>query len=165
MWKRRRTWFLRRLALGLAAAAIVAPAAQAYPDPGPQSDLRVQGTVCVPKWGCQTTGPIRPDDRATRGVESTDVQPQVAPRVWPGVDPTTAQDYGKYSYRRALPQDNGGATQVAGPPRRAPFVGTNTASDVDWADLGIGAGLAFGLVLLVAGATVGMRHRHTSATA
>ena len=154
MWKRRRTWFLRRLAVGLALAAIVAPAAQGYPDPGPQSAVRVQGTVCVPKWGCRASGPIRPDDRATRGVESTNVQPQVAPRSWPGVDPTTAQDIG------------GAPTQVVGAPRgEAPVIGTNAKSDIDWGDLGIGAGFAFALMLLAAGATVGTRHRHKSATA
>jgi hypothetical protein len=142
MWKRRRTWFLRRLAVGLALAAIVAPAAQGYPDPGPQSAVRVQGTVCVPKWGCRASGPIRPDDRATRGVASTDVQPQAAP-------------------------NNGAApTQVVGAPRgEAPVIGTNAKSDIDWGDLGIGAGFAFALVLLAAGATVGTRHRHKSATA
>jgi hypothetical protein len=147
MWKRRRTWFLRRLAVGLALAAMVAPAAQAYPDPGPQPGLRAQGTVCVPKWGCRATGPIRPDDRATRGVQSTDGQPQVGPRSWPGVDPTSAQDFRQYS---------GGA---------APVVATSAKSDIDWGDIGIGAGLAFALMLLAAGAVVGTRHRHGSATA
>jgi hypothetical protein len=153
MRKRRRTWFLKRLALGLTAAVIAAPAAQAYPDQGAQSGLRAEGTVCVPKWGCRTTGPIRPDDRAVRGVQSTDVQPQVATRSWPGVNPTS------------LEAQNHGATQVASVPRAAaPVGGANTVSDTDWGDVGIGAGLAFALMLLAAGAAVGTRHRHKSAT-
>jgi hypothetical protein len=154
MRNRRRTWFLRRLALGLTAAVIAAPAAQAYPDQGAQSGLRVQGTVCVPKWGCRSTGPIRPDDRAVRGVQTTDVQPQVAPRSWPGVNPMSPQ------------VQTEGPTNVANSPRVvAPVVGTNSASDTDWGDLGIGAGFAFALMLLAAAGAVGTRHRHDSAAA
>lgn len=166
MWKRRKAMFLRRLALGLAVAAIAAPAAQAYPDGAVQSGLRVQGIDCVPKWGCRASGPIRPDDRAVRGVQSTDVLPQAAPRFWPGVDPTSGQDYPLYSYRSALQQDNGATpTRSVGAPRvGAPLIGSDTASDVDWRDVGIGAGFAL-MLLLVAGATVSVRHRHSSVAA
>lgn len=108
----------------------------------------------MPKWGCRSTGPIRPDDRAVRGVQSTDAQPQVAPRSWPGVNPTS------------LHAQNQGETQVVSVPRAVvPVVGTNTVSDTDWGDVGIGAGFAFALMLLAGGAVAGTRHRHTSAAA
>jgi hypothetical protein len=146
MRNRRRTWFLKRLALGVAVAAIAAPAAQAYPDLASQSALRVEsqsalrveGTVCVPKWGCRASGPIRPDDRAVRGVPATSERlPVRADDKVLNLEPTVGVE----------------PVQVA-----------SKADGFDWSDAGVGAGLAFGLMLLAAGATLGTRH-HRSATA
>jgi hypothetical protein len=145
MRNRKRTRFLRRLALGLAVAAIVAPAAQAYPDLGSQSALRaeshsafrVEGTVCVPKWGCRASGPIRPDDRDVRGVPATSERlPVRADDKVLNLEPTVGVE----------------PVQIA-----------SKADGFDWSDAGIGAGLAFGLMVLAAGATLGAR-QHRSAT-
>jgi hypothetical protein len=79
--------------------------------------------------------PVRPDDRAFRGTGSAPVVVM-------------------------LPDDRAD--------RRLPNTGVVAAATIadrfDWVDAGIGAGSAFGLALLVAGASViGLRHRRAAA--
>jgi hypothetical protein len=138
MRNRRRTWFLRRLVLGFAVTAIAAPVAQARIDEG----------VALPN-GSVIDQPVRPDDRAVRGVQATDeVLPVRADDKVLNLDPTVGAEYNQFTYRRALPLDYGvQPVQIASRP-----------DGFDWSDAGIGAGLAFGLMLLAAGATVGTRH-------
>ncbi|MGH3007041.1 MAG: hypothetical protein ACRDOS_14300 [Gaiellaceae bacterium] len=77
MRNRRRTWFLRRLVLGLAVAAIVVPAAQAGPDEG--------GAGVEPGYvPFQTDFPSSIVDRPVQGA-----------------------GYNQFAYQRALPQDYG----------------------------------------------------------
>jgi hypothetical protein len=179
MRKRRKNWILRRLALGLAVAAVAAPAAQARVDEGAQSQKSTfvpwatdfgrsvsPGTgVALPNGSVQ---PVRPDDRAVRGVPATSERVAVRPddRAVRGVpatserlpvraddkvlnlEPTVRAEYNQFTYRRALPSDYGvQPVQIA-----------SKADGFDWNDAGIGAGLAFGLMLLLAGATLGTRH-------
>jgi hypothetical protein len=157
MRNRRKNWLLRRLVLGFAVAAIAAPVAQARLDEG----------VTLPN-GSVVGQPVRPDDRAVRGVEATDGQLAVRPddRAVRGVqatdellpvraddkvlnlDPAVGAEYNQFTYRRALPTDYGiQPVQIA-----------SKGDGFDWSDAGIGAGLAFGLMLLAAGAMIGTRH-------
>jgi hypothetical protein len=138
MRNRRRAWFLRRLVLGFAVTAIAAPVAQARIDEG----------VALSN-GSVIDQPVRPDDRAVRGVQATDeVLPVRADDKVLNLDPTVGAEYNQFTYRRALPLDYG----------VQPVQITSRPDGFDWSDAGIGAGLAFGLMLLAAGATVGTRH-------
>jgi len=183
MWKRRRTWFLRRLVLGLAVAAFAAPAAQAQ-----QPTASDSGVVCTPKWGCDYQSGLELTDypsavgresveswlaSQSRGehfsspVERDALAANLSQRSWPGVNPATWYEDSRSSSPRTLPQDGSGdPTEVVRAPRSvAPDSAAYAASDVDWADLGLGAGFAFGLVLLAAGAAVATRQLRKSATA
>jgi hypothetical protein len=157
MRNRRRTWFLRRLVLGFAVTAIAAPVAQARIDEGvalPNGSVIDQPVRPDDRAvrGVQATDevlPVRPDDRAVRGVQATDeVLPVRADDKVLNLDPTVGAEYNQFTYRRALPLDYG----------VQPVQITSRPDGFDWSDAGIGAGLAFGLMLLAAGATVGMRH-------
>ena len=96
-WNRKRNWLLRRLVLGLAVAAIVAPTAQAGLDEGgkAQSDggngALIQGDdkVLAPEGGDLL---VKGDDK---------------------VIPTDGWQYSQFAYRHAMPQDYGTfATQL-----------------------------------------------------
>jgi hypothetical protein len=88
-WNRKRNWLLRRLVLGLAVAAIVAPTAQAGLDEGgtAQSDgangALIQGDdkVLAPEGGGLL---VKGDDK---------------------VIPTDGWQYSQFAYRHAMPQD------------------------------------------------------------
>ena len=176
MRNRRRKWIIRRLVLGFAVAAIAAPVAQARLDLDTQSQAsKAQESNGYIPWvtdfgrsASTQASPVRPDDRAVRGVQATDGQLAVRPddRAVRGVhatderlpvraddkvlnlDPAVGAEYNQFTYRRALPTDYGvQPVQIA-----------SKADGFDWSDAGIGAGLAFGLMLLAAGAMVGTRH-------
>jgi hypothetical protein len=152
MRNRRRTRLLRRLVLGFAVAAIAAPVAQARLDEGGQS----QKPVFIPwvtDFGGSVSSPsdvaVRPDDKAVRGVPATTERlPVRADDKVLNLDPTVGAEYNQFTYRRALPEDYGAQ----------PVQIVSKADGFDWSDAGIGAGLAFGLMLLAAGAAVGTRH-------
>jgi hypothetical protein len=153
MRKARRIRIFRGLALGLALAALVAPAAQARVDgSGTQGGARViQGDdkVIVSTDG-GTTAVIRGDDK---------------------VIDTTPATYSGFAYRRALPQDDGPFSR-AGYRRAlpqdyttAPATEVRSPSTFDWGDAGIGAGGALALLLLAGALTFGVRHRPRPAAA
>jgi hypothetical protein len=188
MSNRRRKWFLRRMVLGLAVAAVAAPVAQAKIDEGQSSQ---------PSSG----GPLAHDDKVIVGLPTSvlagddkvivtspaavlagddkvivDVPTAVLARddkvivtspapvlarddkvivESPTSVPAFGVDYNQFGYRHALPQDYGiTPTQVASRP-----------DGFDWSDAGLGAGLAFALVLLAAGAAAGTRHIGRTASA
>jgi hypothetical protein len=195
MRNRRRKWIIRRLVLGFAVAAIAAPVAQARLDLDTQSQAsKAQESNGYIPWvtdfgrsASTQASPVRPDDRAVRGVQATDGQLAVRPddravrgvqatdgqlavrpddRAVRGVhatderlpvraddkvlnlDPAVGAEYNQFTYRRALPTDYGiQPVQIA-----------SKGDGFDWSDAGIGAGLAFGLMLLAAGAMVGTRY-------
>jgi hypothetical protein len=152
----RRKRILQRLVLGLAVAAIVAPAAQARPDEGtatqgkaaePAAVIRGDDKVIV--TGSDGSGAlIHGDDKviAPRGGASTTLihgdDKVIVPR--PG-------DYTLAGYRRALPDDYGVRAVV-------PVEAVRDPSSFDWGDALVGAGAAFGLMLLLGGAALGTRH-------
>jgi hypothetical protein len=159
MRNRRKNWILRRLVLGFAVAAIAAPVAQARVDEGGQLQKPVYvpwvtdfgGSVSTPSAAAELPNSlaIRPDDRAVRGVQATSERlPVRADDKVLNLDPTVGAEYNQFTYRRALPADYGAQpVQIA-----------SKADGFDWSDAGIGAGLAFGLMLLVAAATLSTRH-------
>jgi hypothetical protein len=192
MRKERKIGLLRRFTVGLAVAALVAPAAQARVDElgggatgnaggaavikgddkvilsGSGDSVLIHGDdkVIVP-WTGEETVLIHGDDKTFA----------------PGTDYSTLADY-----RRTLPQDYGDAVILAGDDKVfAPAPGTDPVlihgddkvitpqpdavpvSDVsspnsfDWSDAFIGAGAAFALMLLAGGAALGTRGRERTA--
>jgi hypothetical protein len=139
-----------RVAGVVAAAAILVPVARATGDYG------------VPR--------AMPSDYATQLGQLPRAMPSdYAPAVESGdygIPQATPADYAAHlgQLPRAMPADYG--TQIGpgqyGMPRALPadfepVGGTSGASGFDWADAGIGAGAAFGLVLLAAAATLALR--------
>ena len=171
MWNRRHRW-LRRFAAGLAFAGLVVPTAQAHPlgvsgdRPGGEpitSDVAVRPddrAVRISPQAIDSTKVVRPDDRAVRispqPVDSTSVvrPDDRAVRVSPQpVDSTNV----------VRPDDRGVRFTPSG--GELPQVVAEPSTGFDWGDAGIGAGLAFGLMLLTLGAALATRHANRKALA
>jgi hypothetical protein len=90
-----------------------------------------------------------------RGVQvSEELLPVRADDKVLNLEPTVRAEHNQFAYRRALPSDYGAQpVQIA-----------SRSDGVDWSDAGIGAGLAFGLILLATGAIVATRQRHGAET-
>ena len=185
---RRRNWFLKRIAVGLAIAAFAAPVAQAKVDEGTSSGQQV---VNAADYGMPRAMPS--DYALTRGdyIEVVRAQPKS-----PSVDrielvrveqPRSTGDNfvaADYGMPRAMPNDYALASGdqievVRGLPQntssdKIEFVRTQprsigepqvVAAGFDWNDAAIGAGLALGLVLLGGGAALATRHLGKTQTA
>lgn len=179
MRNRRRRWILRRMVLGFAIVAVAAPVAQARVDEGTVSKPGfVQGVTDFPSSVSHGVGASH-TGFADRVV---DVNPAVNVEYRGNADrvgssralqygPTVGSEYNQFAYRRSLPSDVAQYSQFAY--RRAlpqdvgsqPIQVASKADGIDWGDAGIGAGLAFALMLLAAGATVGSRHLGRTASA
>jgi hypothetical protein len=146
---RRRNWFIKRIALGLAVAAIAAPVAQARVDEG--------SSVMANEYQ-----PFVTDFPSYANVvDASDYgMPQATPKdyaisrgdlieVVRSTPNATSSD--KIEFVRTQPRSIGEPQVVA--------VG------FDWKDAGIGAGLALALVLLVGGAVLATRHVGRAQTA
>lgn len=140
--RRKRRYWIRRLALGLAVAAVAAPTAQARVDEGtaPQVSHRDGGANVA--W-----------NRGSYDKIGT---------------------YSVSSFRRALPDDYGQRTAIPvaddkvilpGDHGVLPVADVASPGSFDWGDFLIGAGAAFGLMLLAGGAALGTRRGRTAATA
>jgi hypothetical protein len=189
---RRRNWFLKRIALGLAIAAFAAPAAQAKVDEGSSvqangyqafvTDFPSSSSVDVSGYGMPRAMPSDYALASQREFVRADV---------PGdtVSSIKASDYGM---PRAMPSDYalanrefvradvpGDTVQNIGEPQvvRVDIPG-DTVTDIgeldtpqvvaggfDWSDAAIGGGLALGLVLLGWGAILATRHLGKTQTA
>ena len=155
---RRRNWFIRRFALGLAIAAFAAPAAQATVDEG--SSVQANGYQAF-----VTDFPSVPSGQVAKGIVNSD---------YPSLKPTVVAS--AYGMPRATPMDyaiNRGdlievvrSTPSGSPSDKIEFVRTQPRSigepqlvsaGFDWKDAGIGAGLALALVLLGGGAALASR--------
>ncbi|MGH2635978.1 MAG: hypothetical protein ACRDHU_07535 [Actinomycetota bacterium] len=135
--ERRKNRFLRRLVLGLAVAASVAPAAQARLDSGAEA----QGNAAEP------AAVIRGDDKVI--APTTDGQSSLIN----GDDKVIAPKPVYYTVAglpRAL-QDDGNRTE-------APVEAVRSPGSFDWGDALVGAGVAFGMMLLLGGAVLATRH-------
>jgi hypothetical protein len=192
---RRRNWFLKRIALGLAVAAVAAPVAQASVDVGipgqPNSPAEVVQAFAYADHGMPSAMPsefalargdhielVRAQGRSTGdGFVASDY----------GMPRPTATDYAisrgdliegvrstpnatssdKIEFVRTQPRSIGEPQVVASRfGRPNATTGDELASwNVDWQDAGIGAGLALALVLLGGGAALASRHVGRAQTA
>jgi hypothetical protein len=121
---RKRNWFLKRIVLGFAVAAFVAPAAaQARLDEG-----SVAGSSKSAELGMTVSpsaaGAIKAHHLQVGNLSNDELISRTS--SWPGVDPTNGQTSPRWS----------SSTEVV------------SAKGFDWNDAGVGAGIALGLVLL-----------------
>jgi hypothetical protein len=144
---RRRNWFIKRFALGLAIAAIAAPVAQAKTDEG--SSVQANGyqafvtdfpssQVNASDYGMPRAMPV--DYAVNRGDQIEVV------RALPSGSPSD-----KIEFVRTQPRSIGEPQVVS--------------AGFDWKDAGIGAGLALALVLLGLAAALASRHVGRTQTA
>ena len=183
---RRRNWLIKRIALGLAVAAVAAPVAQAKVDEGQSQGTSYTAfvsdfpnTVSQVKAGEYGMPRAMPSDYVINRGDKIELVRSL-PRAT-GNDVVVA-DVG---FPRAMPHDyalsNGDQIEVlrAQPKSdandRIEFVRTQprsvgqpeivAAPGFDWGDAGIGAGLALMVVLLLGGATLASRHTGRAQTA
>ena len=144
---RRKNWFIKRFALGLAIAAIAAPVAQAKVDEG--SSVQANGyqafVTDFPSSQVNASDYGMPRPTATDYAISRGDLIEVVRSTPNG----TSSD--KIEFVRTQPRSIGGPQVVA--------------AGFDWKDAGIGAGLALALVLLGAGAALASRHVGRAQTA
>ena len=169
MWNRRNRW-LRRFAAGLAfAGLVVVPTAQAHhlqvSGGGSEvtSDVAVRPddrAVRISPQAVDSTSVVRPDDRAVRispqavGSKNIVRPDDRAVRISPQpVDSTNV----------VRPDDRGVRVTPSG--GELPQVVAAPSTGFDWGDAGIGASLAFGLMLLALGAALATRHANRKALA
>jgi hypothetical protein len=144
---RRKNWFIKRIALGLAIAAVAAPVAQAKVDEG--SSVQANGyqsfvtdfpssQVNASAYGMPRAMPV--DYAVNRGDQIEVV------RALPSGSPSD-----KIEFVRTQPRSIGEPQVVS--------------AGFDWKDAGIGAGLALALVLLGGGAALASRHVGRAQTA
>jgi hypothetical protein len=137
---RRRNWLVKRIALGLAIAAIAAPVAQAKIDEGSSAQANGYQAFVTDFPSTQVNASdygmprALPTDYALASGDQIEVV-----RALPSV---TSSD--KIEFVRTQPRS------IAGP--------QVVAAGFDWDDAAIGAGLALGLVLLGWGAALATRH-------
>ena len=163
---RRKNWFIKRIALGLAIAAFAAPVAQARIDEG--SSVQANGYQAF-----ATDFPSVPSGQVAKGIVNSD---------YPSLKPTVVAS--AYGMPRAMPMDyaiNRGdqievvrALPSGSPSDKIEFVRTQprsigepqvVAAGFDRKDAGVGAGLALALVLLGGGAALASRHVGRAQTA
>jgi hypothetical protein len=172
---RRRHWFIKRIALGLAIAAFAAPVAEARVDEGVPGQPNAANESFKPipyRW------PSSVDAVALKGIAYRTFfkdSPSSAATSWtdPGIV-ATPSDY------QAFATDFPSSAQVAlEQPRsisepRIEFIRTHprpigepqvVSAGLDWTDAGIGVGLALALVLLAGGAALTTRHARREQTA
>jgi hypothetical protein len=160
MQNQRRIRLLRRFVLGLAVAAIVAPAAQAHV-PTPESRV-FDGSGAAVRPADEADGVVLRRSRPAvlvHGENKADL-PEAAYVPFVSDFPRTAPapgggDASPLGYRHALPQDYG----------VVPVEVVRAPSTFDWGDALIGAGGALALLLLAGGAAVATRHVRRPAAA
>ena len=145
---RRKNWFVKRVALGLAIAAVAAPVAQAKVDEGSSvqangyqafaTDFPTSAGINASAYGMPRAMPV--DYAVNRGDQIEVV------RALPSGSPSD-----KIEFVRTQPRSIGEPQVVS--------------AGFDWKDAGIGAGLALALVLLGAGAALASRHVGRAQTA
>lgn len=159
MRNRRHRW-IRRIAMSLAFAAIAAPTAQARIADGSGVGLAESASV--------SSGLVRPDDRAVRGVpQSTKAIEAIRPddkaiRFSPQSQDVSAIVRPDDRAVRFSPQTGDEGLVLRHDPGVAadsPVVAVPAtgAEAFDWSDAGIGAAIMFGFLLLAAGAAAAGR--------
>jgi len=172
MRTRRRNWILKRIVLGFAVAALVAPAAaQARVDEGisgqPNAASEISGVKSGDYVPFVTDFPSYANQsvKADSGVQLADPKYGQTQDVG-GVqlaDPKFGQaDTRQVGMPRAMPSDYAKAGVSL---REVQVPQAVSGSGFDWSDAGIGAGLALGLVLIGAAAVRASRHLGKTQTA
>ena len=190
---RRKNWFIKRIALGLAIAAVVAPVAQAKVDES--TIVQAHTYQPVQAQGYQAFATDFPSSQVNASNEvvkaipyrwpsSGDALKGIAYRQFVTDFPSSQVNASDYGMPRAMPVDyalNRGdqievvrALPSGSPSDKIEFVRTQPRSigepqvvsaGFDWKDAGIGAGLALALVLLGVGAALASRHVGRAQTA
>ena len=191
---RRRNWFLKRIAFGLAVAAVAAPVAQASVDVGmpgqPNSPAEVVQAFAYADHGMPSALPsefvlargdhielVRAQGRSTGdGFVASDYgMPRPSPHdyalasgdqieVVRSTPNGTSSD--KIEFVRTQPRSIGEPQGASRFGRPNATTGDELASwNVNWTDAGIGAGLVLALVLLGGGAALASRHVGRAQTA
>ena len=178
MQKERRIRILRRFVLGLAVAALVAPAAQARVDQLGGGAESIAGAA-VTHGESKGDYPVARGDStvANRGEYKGDY-PVVAPGGstvlirgeykgdYPVVAPGDSTVLIRGERKGDYPAPGDSTVLVSAPtPRATPVGGLSSPSAFDWGDALVGAGAAFGLMLLAGGSALGMRRRQHPAAA
>jgi hypothetical protein len=188
--KLKRHKILGGLALAVASVAVAAPVAQAddwYNDSGtaivrPDDRAGARGPIVLHRSAYVVdTGYVRPDDRAVRATPVIGGGVAVTPVVRPDdradrVSPVTVETAVRPDDRGVrvspvspaepvvLPDDRAGTRGPGAAPAETPAHIVISPTGFDWTDAGIGAGMAFGLILLGSGMLlVARRHRKPTA--
>jgi hypothetical protein len=155
---RRRNWFVKRIALGFAVAAFVAPVAEASSQQVPTGvhghpDNRGVGSYSVFVPGVTDFPSSSAVSTSSNQIELVRVE---QPRSTPSDNAFATGD--QIEVVRALPRATPSDKIEIGEPQVV-------AAGFDWKDAGIGAGLALALVLLGVGAALASRHVGRAQTA
>ena len=182
---RRRNWLIKRIALGLAVAAVAVPVAQAKVDEGqsqgqsytafvsdfPKTDQVKDGQYGMPRALPSDYVQLR-DDK----IELVRSQPRATgndivvanvgmPRAMPHDYALSSGDLIETVRAQPKSDANDRIEFVRTQPRSVGQPEIVAAPGFDWGDAGIGAGLALMVVLLLGGATLASRHTGRAQTA
>ena len=149
MRNRRRNWFIKRIALGLAIAAFAAPVAQAKVDEG--SSIQANGyQAFVTDFPSYANG-VNASDYGMPRPTATDYAISRGDLIEVVRSTPSGTSSDKIEFVRTQPRSIGEPQVVA--------------AGFDWKDAGVGAGLALALVLLGGGAALASRHVGRAQTA
>jgi hypothetical protein len=149
MRNRRRNWFIKRIALGLAIAAFAAPVAQAKVDEG--SSIQANGyQAFVTDFPSYANG-VNASDYGMPRPTATDYAISRGDLIEVVRSTPNGTSSDKIEFVRTQPRSIGEPQVVA--------------AGFDWKDAGVGAGLALALVLLGGGAALASRHVGRAQTA
>lgn len=149
-WKSYRR-LVRRLGLAIAVAAFAAPAAQAMP-------------IISAEGGTDAAPPqvLYPDDLHAAVPRAPGLELSFADGVRRQVSSQPGSNGPTDSLGRPLPPSNGPTDSLGRPLDLPQPVSVAASSGFDWSDAGIGAGSAFGLMLLGVGVLFAGRHSRKS---
>ena len=146
---RRRNWFIKRIALGLAIAAFAAPVAQAKVDEG--SSIQANGyQAFVTDFPSYANG-VNASDYGMPRPTATDYAISRGDLIEVVRSTPNGTSSDKIEFVRTQPRSIGEPQVVV--------------AGFDWKDAGVGAGLALALVLLGGGAALASRHVGRAQTA
>jgi hypothetical protein len=146
---RRRNWFIKRIALGLAIAAVAAPVAQAKVDEG--SSVQANGYQAFATDFPSYANVVNASDYGMPRPTATDYAISRGDLIEVVRSTPNGTPSDKIEFVRTQPRSIGEPQVVS--------------AGFDWKDAGIGAGLALALVLLGGGAALASRHVGRAQTA
>jgi hypothetical protein len=146
---RRRNWFIKRIALGLAIAAVAAPVAQAKVDEG--SSVQANGYQAFATDFPSYANVVDASDYGMPRPTATDYAISRGDLIEVVRSTPNGTPSDKIEFVRSQPRSIGEPQVVS--------------AGFDWKDAGIGAGLALALILLGLGAALASRHVGRAQTA